>query len=183
MKLLIPPMAMNKMHDIDPCSKVTRHHLGDEGRGRGGLVLPVGGELLRAAVVAGETVDTGLNENEPELGILVLPELLEVLPHSHGLLDQVVQILGELGGKAVSLQDAENLVASDELDLTDTVRITENHANLRGGETLLGELADQISKLGRGGLQPRRGRALEGLGGARDTLARSMHTTHVRKMC
>lgn len=85
-----------------------------------------------------------------------------------------------MGVSTVGLQDAEHLAAGDELDLTDTVRVTEDDADLRGGETLLGELADQIGHLGGGGLQPRGGSALEGLGGARDTLTRSMHTTHVR---
>jgi hypothetical protein len=79
----------------------------------------------------------------------------------------------------VGLQDAENLATGNELDLTNTVGITEDDADLRGGETLLGELADQIGDLGGGGLQPRGRGALEGLGGARDTLTRSMHTTHV----
>lgn len=47
-------------------------------------------------------MNTGLNENEPELGVLVLPELLEVLPHGDGLLNEVVEILRELGGKTYS---------------------------------------------------------------------------------
>ena len=35
-------------------------------------------------------MDSGLHENEAELGILVLPEALEMLSDSDGLLDQVV---------------------------------------------------------------------------------------------
>ena len=53
--------------------------LGDEGGGGGGLVLPVGRELARGAVVAGEAVDAGLDEDEAELGVLVLAVALQVL--------------------------------------------------------------------------------------------------------
>ena len=96
----------------------------DDGAGGGGLVLPRGGKDADGLVVAGETVDTGLDENEAELGVLVLAVALEVLADGHGLvavlandiqsarggvplilfkthlLDQHVQVLRKLGGKA-----------------------------------------------------------------------------------
>ena len=78
-------------------------------------------------VVAGQAVDTRLNENEAELGVLVLAVALEVLADSHGLdetqsippnfhpplrpagggviathlLDQHVEVLGDLRGEAL----------------------------------------------------------------------------------
>jgi hypothetical protein len=45
-------------------------------------------------------VDTRLNENKTELGVLVLAVTLEVLTDGNSLLDEVVQILGELGSEA-----------------------------------------------------------------------------------
>jgi hypothetical protein len=98
----------------------------DNGAGGGGLVLPRGRQDADGLVVAGETVDTGLDENEAELGVLVLSVALEVLADGHGLviealatdiqslhvgdvplilfkthlLDQHVQVLRKLGGKA-----------------------------------------------------------------------------------
>ena len=58
-----------------------RHH----GGGCGALVSPGWWENTNGLVVAGETVDTGLDENETELGILVLAVALEVLADSDGL--------------------------------------------------------------------------------------------------
>lgn len=51
------------------------------------------------SVVSGKTVDTGLDQNESELGVLVLSVSLKVLSHVDSLLDQVVEILWELWGK------------------------------------------------------------------------------------
>ena len=67
--------------------------------------------------VPGQPVDPALNKNESELGILVLPVPLKMLPDGDGLLDQVVAVLGQLGGHALALQDTQNLVASDEANL------------------------------------------------------------------
>ena len=62
-------------------------------------------------------MDPALNQNEPELSIPVLPVPLKMLPDGDGLLDQVVAVLGQLGGHALALQDTQNLVASDEANL------------------------------------------------------------------
>ena len=64
-------------------------------------------------------MDPALNQNEPELGIPVLPVPLKMLPDGDSLLDQVVAILGQLRGHALALQDTEDLVASNETDLDD----------------------------------------------------------------
>ena len=62
-------------------------------------------------------MDPALNQNEPELGIPVLPVPLKMLPDGDGLLDQVVAILGQLRSHALALQNTEDLVASNETDL------------------------------------------------------------------
>lgn len=61
------------------------YRLGDEGGGGGGLVAPGGGQDTDGLVVAGQTVDTGLDQNEAELGVLVLAVTLEVLADGDGL--------------------------------------------------------------------------------------------------
>ena len=62
-------------------------------------------------------MDSALDKNQPELGVFVLPVSLQMLPDRDGLLDQVVHILGQLGGHALTLQDTEDLVAGDESHL------------------------------------------------------------------
>jgi hypothetical protein len=55
----------------------------------------------------------------------------------------------------VALEDAQNLVAGHDLDLCDTVRVTEGDANLRRCSALTSELADLVDDLLRSGLEPR----------------------------
>jgi hypothetical protein len=57
----------------------------DEGRGGGALVPPGGGKDTDGLVVAGQTVDAGLDQNQAELGVLVLAVALEVLADGNGL--------------------------------------------------------------------------------------------------
>ena len=85
-------------------------------------------------------MDSALNENEAELAILILSVSLQVLPNVHGLLDQVVEVLGDLRSETVLLQDSEDLVSSDSLNLRNTVVVSEDDTDLRGGGALLGEL-------------------------------------------
>jgi hypothetical protein len=152
--------------------------LGNHGTGSGGLVLPVGRKLTGGSVVTGKTVDSGFNQNETEFRVLVLAVLLQMLTDLDGLLDKHVKILGDLRGKSVGLEDANNLLASDGLDLSDTIGITENDTNLRRSQTLLGELTDVVLNICVRDLKPRRGSALVGLGALGDTLSWCMHTTH-----
>jgi hypothetical protein len=49
-----------------------------------------------------------------------------MLADAHGLLDQMVQVLRQVGGEALGLQDSQDLVAGDEADLSDSVRISQN---------------------------------------------------------
>jgi hypothetical protein len=107
------------------CPLFLHNRLCDNGAGGGGLVLPGGREDRDGLVVAGETVDTGLDQNQSELGVLVLSVALEVLADGDSLcgngqyrllpklssawrmeqeqtylLDQHVQILREFWGEA-----------------------------------------------------------------------------------
>ena len=61
----------------------------DQSAGSGALVLPGWWQDADGLVVAGETVDTGLDENEAELGVLVLSVALKMLADSDGLMKRV----------------------------------------------------------------------------------------------
>ena len=108
--------------------RIAAFRLGHQGAGGGGLVLPGRGEDTDGLVVAGQTVDTRLDENHAELGVLVLTVALKVLADGDGLgggvskarigrgeaprcpdnepaqssylLDKHVQVLRDIGGEA-----------------------------------------------------------------------------------
>ena len=94
------------------------------------------------------------------------------------LLNQEVEVLGKLGSEAVRLQDTEDLVTSNNLDLSNTVRVTEDNTNLRRSSTLLSELADLVDDLVGGGLEPGRGGARVGDGRGGNALSLAVKTTH-----
>lgn len=85
--------AVTKQPQIHPSARPTPNfssdRLGDDGGGGRGLVAPGGGEDTDGLVVAGKTVDTRLDENEAELGVLVLAVALKVLADSDGLIHLV----------------------------------------------------------------------------------------------
>jgi hypothetical protein len=58
-------------------------------------------------------VDTGLDKNQAELGVSVTTVLDHVAADVHGLLDEVVEVLGDLGSKTC--------VAKDEARLNDRI--------------------------------------------------------------
>ena len=68
-------------------------------------------------VLPGQSVDPALHKNQPELGIPVLPVPLQMLPDGDGLLDKVVDVLGQGGSHPLTLQDTEDLVTGDESHL------------------------------------------------------------------
>lgn len=64
---------------------VSTLHLCNHGAGSGALVSPGWWEDTDGLVVTGETVDSGLDENETELGVLVLSVALEMLADGNSL--------------------------------------------------------------------------------------------------
>lgn len=64
--------------------------------------------------------------------LLYLPVPFKVLPDGHGLLDQVVQVLGQVGGQALGLEDPQDLVSCDEANLSHTMRVPQDHTCSRG---------------------------------------------------
>lgn len=130
------------------------YHCSDEGVGLLGVVSPGGRERLNVAVVAGESVDARLNENKSELGILVLSELFQMLSDCDRLLDQVVEVLGDLGGETVFLEDSQNLGAGDTLNLGDAMGVTESDTDLGGAGSLLGQFDNLLNDVVTADLDP-----------------------------
>lgn len=67
---------------------------------------------------------------------------------------------------------------SDNLDLGNTVGVTEDNTNLGRSGTLLGELADVVNNLLGGGLEPSGRSARVGESGGGNALALAVKTTH-----
>jgi len=123
-------------------------------------------------------VDTGLNKNKTELGVLVLAVLLEVLAHGDSLLDEEVKILRKSRSKTLSLEDTEDLRTSDSLDLGNAMRVTKDGTDLGREDTLTSELNNLVLDRLRSSLLVVDVVADIGKGGTGDTLSRSVHATH-----
>uniref|UniRef100_A0A0A9CA20 IDP476 n=1 Tax=Arundo donax TaxID=35708 RepID=A0A0A9CA20_ARUDO len=154
------------------------HHLRHQSARGGRLVLPGGGDLLGAAVIAGEAVHPALGEDEPELGVHVLLVPVQVLPDRDGLLDKEVEVLGHLRREAADPEHAQDLAASNALDVRHAVQVAEERADLRRHLALLGGVHDRVLHLGRGGLDPARGGALVGQHRGGHPLPGAVHATH-----
>ena len=127
--------------------------------------------MLCLSVISGKSVDSALDKNESEFSVLILSVLLHVLSHVDGLLDEMVEVLGDLGSESVLLQDSEDLIACHSLDLGDTVVVSEHNTDLGGGAALLGELHDLLHEVVGGDLHPTRRSGSEGEASSCDTFA------------
>lgn len=58
---------------------------------------------------------------------LYLSVSLQMLPDCHSLLDEVVEILGQVRGQTLGLEDPQDLVASDETHLGHTMGVPQNY--------------------------------------------------------
>jgi hypothetical protein len=124
-------------------------------------------------------VDTALDKNQAELGVLILTVALQMLTHLNSLLDKHVQILGDFRGETIGLEDTHNLLSSNGTDLGNSVRVTKDHTNLGGGKTLLGQLANVLLNIGAGNLAPTGGSAFVRAGTLGDTLSWCVHASHL----
>ena len=75
--------------------------------------LERGRELALGAVVASEAVDTRLDENEAELGVLVVAVALEVLANLDGLLDCSGQSHGKSGIQMLRRRGRKSLLSCE----------------------------------------------------------------------
>ena len=67
-----------------------RTNLGDKGGSSGWFVSPVGGQLARASVVTGETVDFGFNENQTEFGVSVFAVAFQMFTNGDGFFNEAI---------------------------------------------------------------------------------------------
>lgn len=67
-----------------------------------------------------------------------------MLSDRDSLLDEGVKVLRERGSETVHLEDTEDLVTSDAANLSDTVGVTKDNADLRWGHALSCELEDVL---------------------------------------
>ena len=109
------------------------------------VVSPVGSHLLGPSVVSGQSVDSAFDQNQPIFAILVLPVLLQVLSDAQGSLDHAVQIFRNLRSTSSLLQDSQDLSASEESDLGNSMLVSKQHSDLRWSQSLLSQLGDQLS--------------------------------------
>jgi len=99
-------------------------------------------------------MNLGLDENQTKLLVLILSVLFQMLPHGERLFNQAVQILWKLRSKTKCSQDPDNLVSSDVLHLTNSMRISKKTTDLRRSQALPGKLADVIADFGLVDLEP-----------------------------
>ena len=57
-------------------------------------------------------MDSGLLDGQPVFGILVISVLFEMLSDIKGLLDQMVEVLGDLGGQALLSEESLDFLSS-----------------------------------------------------------------------
>ena len=117
--------------------KYYRTNLGNQSRGGAWFVFPVRWQNALGLVVAGQTVDTRLDQNNTAFTILALASSFQMLADGDSLLDHVVKIVGNVGFQTNRFHDAQNFVAIDKAHLCNTMGITKNDTNFRGVHTLL----------------------------------------------
>jgi len=86
-------MGLHPTQRIRTCS-------GDKCRGGGRVIFECRWNLLFCLVVAGKAMDTGFDEDQSELGVLVFPVGFEVLANSNSLLHEVPEVLRNARGKS-----------------------------------------------------------------------------------
>ena len=74
--------------DLRP-TELIRAGLGNERRGGCRVVFECWWDLLLCLVVAGKAMDTGLDQDQTELGVFVFPVGLEVLTNGNSLLHEM----------------------------------------------------------------------------------------------
>lgn len=78
----------------------------------------------------------------------------------------------------VGLQDSQNLVSSGNLDLRNSVGVSQEDTDLRGSQTLSSVLDDLLNDSVGGELEPRRSVSRVGDGGGAHSLSFAVHSTH-----
>lgn len=90
------------------------------------FVLPCWRKHTLGLVEAGQTMNTGLDQNQTEFAVGVLAIAFQMLSDGNGFLDQIVQILRDVRFQTDRFHDAQNFVAADKSHLCNTMRITQD---------------------------------------------------------
>lgn len=123
-------------------------------------------------------MDSGLDQNKSEFAILVGSLLLNMLSHVDGLLDQVVEVLGQRWSHSVDLQNSQNLRSSHALNLRNAVLISQKNANLRWGRASLSQLNHLVSQVLSGNMNPAGWGLSVWKTSSGNTFSLAMHSTH-----
>lgn len=71
-------------------------------------------------------MDSRLDKNQTEFAVDVLTVAFQMLSDADGALDEEVEVLGDVWFQTDGFHDAKNLVAVDEANLSDSVRVTKD---------------------------------------------------------
>ena len=75
-------------------------------------------------------MDSALSQDESEFGIFVCTASFQVLSDVNSLFNQMVQVFGDLWGKASLFQDSEDFATSNAFNLWDSMAISESDTDL-----------------------------------------------------
>lgn len=89
-------------------------------------------------------MDSRLDQNQTEFGVLVFTAPLQMPADGHRLLDQVVKVLGQVRDVTHGLHDTKDLAPRDEPHLSNTMGISKNHADLWGSEAFFAQFEDVV---------------------------------------
>lgn len=107
-------------------------------------------------------MNTGLDENETEFGILVFAVAFQMFSDGDGLLNEMVQVLWDFRGKTVALENTQDFGTRDTFDLSYAMTVSEDDTDLRRGHTLAGQLEYMFGNLLWSDLEPSRGGSFVG---------------------
>ena len=125
-----------------------------------------------------QLVNSAVYQNQAEFSILILSVPLKMLSDSDCLLNQMVEILREIRGKAFGFKDSQDFITSHKTDLGHTVRVPQDHTYLGGSEAFLGQFVNLFLHVVRRQLQPRGDAAAVGQRRLGQALPGSVHATH-----
>ena len=89
----------------------------------------------------------------------------------------MVQILWNFRSQSSSFEDTKDFVSSDETDLSDSMRVTQNDTNLRGSQASTGKFVDLFDDFAGSGFEPGGSAAGVREGRGRNALSGCVHTT------
>ena len=119
----------------------------DKSRSLVANILETRSNFTSLSVVSSESVDSAFLNGQSELAVHVVLALLKMLSHRDGLLDEMIEVLGQFRCTAVLLEYSMDLLSSEESDLWNTVLVSKDDTDLTFGESLLGVLDNKLNDI------------------------------------